>query len=835
MDIQRMMGSLKTHLKILGEAVPAGIPWGGPIYAQYLSLYLSQKSSEELREIFNALKELRDLSDEQLDAIKEEFKEELQKIDIATKQRIAQTANWIKEALDKEQQNKRLNSAFLIAEDKFNLLIKSNFLEGFDGTNNPDYLQLLPADFMYLLFSFFNIADVICIHGKRGVGKTFNSLLFAKKIQQEGFKVYYNSVKRTALSEEIFSELRGLIDKNFVFIIDDCQEDVEKTEAILERISGIKSGRPKVFFLIRNDGAKRGLISSMMETFKDLGVRILNLKEKYIDLNFLAGLFFHKINMDERLQEFLSAVKRKDLSKALFESKNMEFWNMFFKQLERGLKKGQKIRMDEATFYNSAYEYFLEREPHLIECKDVLSKLVPLFKNDLAVPRDYVQDVIEAHPHQYQRLLNLGIITLHRRDWGNGHEIFIESNLHSTKAEVLEKILIEYEHILVNKQAELINFITRYPDNLYDIIMPFYFHRPQTLNELCRNDSVVSELQRYLRAEKLGKRLDRIIKTLSVVEDQIKEDLINDEILDSLGEKLNTKGRYLVSRVYLFRAMKKFSRIKNVQLYKRFNHRLVIEDFGEDPRGIYSFAKLLEPLKDIVLDCGDDPYKEEIIAGIKEILDGCREKFIEKFAKHHYFTQLHLILKRLNRIRLGVYFLAGIPPAKILEWIRTKDTNIVELRYLLLTAKYMSTEIEGVTMPLYNYFQNALSYTDIERIFNNRRSHLNDIAIVTMYHPRLLASHFYQYSLGEPFVTKIKEEKSLYRVNQTINALEKLHGLSEEQRSYVIARIIQNLRPEEEMLRETRIMSRRMRKDTDIIEQQKQQFLEYKKKFSNPA
>jgi len=824
-------GKGRTHFSLFLKSLPAGIPWYGPVYSQHLSLYLSQKSSEEEQEFLAGLQELMEFSKEQLDTFRKEFYSK----DGITKEQVAQTAGLVEEILNKNKENIKLNSAFLTFESKFELVIRDNFLEKFDGSDNPDYSQLLSDDFKNLFFSFFNKKNVICIHGRRGTGKTFSCLLLAKKLQQEGYSVYYNSIKRSSLSEKIFPELGNLINRKFVFIIDGCEDDFDKTEAVLERLGNIKNiESPNVIFLVRNDGGGNEHIAAMLEGFVErYRIPLIEFKEKFVDLEFLSKLFFRKINQEEKIEEFLSAVKSSDLSKILFESKNMEFWNMFFKQLQKQIEKGKKIRTDESEFYNGIYEYFLEKEHYLIDCKDFLIKLLPFFKNGLAVRRDYMQNAIDVHHEQYQRLLDLKIISLHSRNWGSDYDTFIESNFHSTKAEIIEKVLMKREHVSEDGQAELTNYMICHPNNLYDIITPFYSHASTVLNEFCTDESLVLVLKKYLKETRLGKKLDKVIKTLSIVNPQLKDILIDEEIIDSLGEKLNRKDCYLISRVYLFRAMNKFSRTKSVQLYKRFNHRIVIDDFCEDPKGVYSFVKLMEPLKDVFLDCADRNEQTQIRNSVKEILDGCRENFLKKFEKHHYFTQFHLFLKRLDRMHLGSYFLTGIPAEKILEWIRTKNTNSVELRFLFFAAQETSIKVENTTVSLYEYFKNAIVYEDIKRIFDNSRSDLNDIALASMYNPQILGNHFYQYSQEEDFIVKIKREDNLYRANQVLIAIERVSTLSGEQKRTIITTVINNLN--QEILWKTKFLSTKLDKNANLLEQEKQLFLDYKKRYCTPS
>lgn len=810
MDINK----IKDIFKKIGISLPAGAPFGiGSAYAQILS----KLSSEKQEKLLLALRESMELSGDQLEAIKEE----LQNIGATTKEQIDQVIKLLEEVFIKRQ---RLSSAFSAPDYEFQFLIERNFLYKFDGSDNPDYLQLLSSDFNDLFFNFFNSNDCICISGRKGVGKTFNCLLISKKLEQEGYKVHYSSIRKAKLSEKTFSELTGLINADFVFIIDDCQSDTEKTEAILKRVIGLRKGteRPKLILLIRNDGLSEADIRDI------LGERIpiLEFKERFTNFKFLAELFFRKINLTEKLGDFLSLLEKGDLSKALFKYKNMEFWNRFFRQVERT----REIKIREEEFYKSAYEYLSDKEPHLIQCKDILGRFLLFFKNELSILRTYMKSTIEAYHEQYQILIDRGILVLEPQDWDDGSDLFIVSKLHSTEAEILQLVLQKYERVAIDEKAMLIDYLRSYPSNMYRLITPFYFYGTETLEELCRDKLFISEIRKYLREIDLGKPLDRVIRTFSKLESQLKDQLIDDEVIGSLAEKLNEKGqRYIVSKLYLFRAIYKLSPSKAYQLYKEFNTEVLVDDFRSDPRGLSSFSKFMEVSKNIYY-YADKDGKTYIINTIKEVLERCTENFINKFEKFDLLAQLHWFMKRLDGMKLAKYSLAKIPPAKIVEWIRTKDVRIFELRFIFKNARFIRVRTDGAEENLYYYFRNCLSYEDVKRIFTNKRSKLYDIAITSKFNHEILSNYFYRYSFEDSFAEKVSTENNLYRINESISLVESNPGLSEKQKCFIICRIIDNTRFGERLLKETAKVAKRLGKKLDI-HAEKERFLNYKEQY----
>lgn len=747
----------------------------------------------------------------------------MESIWVATRQHVQQTTESLEEAINKNQKITKLTSVFSVADSKFEHLIERNFLYRFDGSDSPDYLRLLSTDFKNLFFSFFNSNDFVCIEGRKGVGKTFNCLLISRILLQEEYKVYYSSVKNAVLSEGIFSELTGLVNKDFVFIIDDCQASTEKTEAILERLSSLKKGieRPKLVFLIRNDGLN-------IEDIKDIlgeKVPILKFKERFIDLKFLAELFFRKINLTEKLDDFLSLLEKSDLSKALFRYKNMEFWNMYFKQVENI----REIKIREEDFYKSAYKYFSEKEPYLIQCKDILGTFCTFFKNEVPILRSYVEDIIETYQDQYQSLLDHGVITLEPQDWGDSSDIFIETRLHSTEAEILQSVFKKYEGFAIDEKAILTDYMSRYSSNMYELITPFYFYEPEILEELCTDELFISEIKTYLKVKELGKQLDRVVKTFSKLEPKLRDKLVDEEVIYSLAEKLNGKEYHIKRKLYLFRAMHKLSPSKAYELYKTLDYEILVDDFNSDPRGMSSFVKFMEVFKNIYYYSNEDE-KSHVINTVKSILDGCSEQFIKKFEKLYSFGHFHWFLKRLDPMKLCEYFLMKISPAKIIEWIKHKDVRINELRFVFKHARSMQVRTDGTKEELYSYFRRSLDYENVRRIFINKRSKLYDIAITSKFSYEILGNYLYQYCSEDNFAEKVSTENSLYIINESISLVESNLGLSEEQKGHIICRIIDNTSFGERLLKETAKAAKRLGKKLDIHEE-KERFLNYKEKY----
>ncbi|MDI6603414.1 MAG: hypothetical protein QME57_04925 [Patescibacteria group bacterium] len=461
--------------------------------------------------------------------------------------------------------------------------------------------------------------------------------------------------------------------------------------------------------------------------------------------------------------------------------------------------------------------------------------------NGLPIHRDYIRDCLQIPDEQIQKVEEEKVISIMELDWDNKNwqndtASFIVSNIHPTKAKIISTILEKYEGVEINVGSVITDYAEEYYENLYRIVSPFW--DIEVLEELCKNDKFISIIKKYLKKRHLGKELDRTIRTLSKLRPQEKDKIVDSEIIDSFAKKLNSKGSYIVSKLYLFRTMDKFSPSQTYELYKRFDKKVLIDDFNSNPeeKGIYSFAKFMEIFKNIYY-FGSPEEKSCIVEDLKEILDGCSKEFSERFDKgYHHFSQLHWLLKRLDPIRLAPntkvslsnYFLKQIPPAKIVEWIRSKHTRINELRYIFKIARFTFLEIEGMIKNLYHeYFKNLFNYDDVKKMFN--RSKLYDIAITSKFSYEILANYFYQYSCEDDFMKKVSKS-SLYIINESIELTETNPGLTDIQKSFIIRRIINSCNFGNELLNVT-IREAKKRGKTIDIDYEKQRFLDFSKKY----
>ncbi len=718
------------------------------------------------------------------------------------------------------------------ADEKFNAVIKGNFLYNFNS-EQTDYLELLSSDFKNLFFSFFNRNEQICILGKRGIGKTFNSLLISKKLKEEGYKAFHVSLREIS-NDNIKEILKSqIINNKFVFILDDCQDNVEKANSIFLIVNRIKNAiaRPKLVFLFRTERSNRYITDEIKELFSD-AVPFLVFKEKYINFEHLLRLFFSKINKSEMSDTFLSELRENDISNSLFRYRNMELWNIFFKSVEFS----GEFSLKEDDFFESTFNYFSKTEPYLITSQDILIKLLPFAKNEICILTDYLDDIIQKDPtlqSQFDNLVKENVFSYQALTWANKSAQFVITTMHSTKAEVIELLLNKYSGLTEPEEVRVLEYLTKYPYHLYYIITPIHFTSPEILKKLLANDSFVYQVKKYFLLNYLGKRLDRVLKTFSSYKGHSIERLIDDEVLDSFADKVHNKefNYFLVNKFYLFHSLYTFSPQKAYELFKKIDIRILADDFNNDPKGRYSFVKFMEVFKNIYY-YADEDEKNEIQNTIKELLNICSPKLIEKLDKDDYFTQFHWFLKRLDGMKLAAYFLEhNISPFKILEWIKNKDVRINELRFVFKNARFITLNGGENQESLYEFFRKNLEHQDIIRIFENPRSRLYDMAITSKFGHEILAEYFYKYSFDSSFTEKVSVENNLYRINESIELIETNSSLPKNQISSIVRRIVETVKINEKLISNTIKDGRKLKKSINI-ETEKQRFLKYKMEYS---
>jgi len=545
--------------------------------------------------------------------------------------------------------------------------------------------------------------------------------------------------------------------------------------------------KPKYIFLSRPLEEKE----AVKDTFGD-NPPIIFMQEAFIDLKNLVRMFFNKIDIGNNVEEFIQSLQDNILANSFYEYRNMAFWN----EILKAIQANDELNLSENQIYKRGYRYFQKHEPQFLKFPSTIAHLLAFFSQGLSVNREYVLNILSLPPAELRELESSGIIEERPEDWVT-HEyrddssLFYISDIHPTKAKILLLLLAKYYQTQVDVYEEIIRYAENYPENLYYITSQVYGYGE--LRALNRNDRLLTIAKNYINHRKLGKKWDRFVSRLIWMSSQEREFLFDNEVLDNLANKINDPANYLVHKFCAFRAVYRIAPEKAYEVFQRLTPNALIQTFLNDKEdlGITSFAKWMEALKNMY-EFSEGPEKEKIKQFTIEVLDACSEEFIRRFDNRDiYFTQLHWLLKRLMKIGLANYFLAKISPDKLIEFIKKKDINTVELsRSVLAVAKQTQYYDQNNTQnSYYRMIREILTYDDIKRIFNNYRSHLNDIV--------MNAGHDF---VSSALVRYVDEPNFREKVNQSNDALIEISVsfirknifLSDTEKEKIITAIIQS-------------------------------------------
>lgn len=693
-------------------------------------------------------------------------------------------------------------TVFLPAMDVFQSEISRNFLYEYNGPDS-DYAELLSEDLRKLFFSFFNRhllsrkTNHLVIEGQEGSGKTFNTLLIANRLSQEGYCVKYcQDIRYKDLTRQSISDLENSADDKTIFIIDNCHTDTEKTGDLVSWIGkDNSSSKSKYIFLTRPLEDK--------ETFIDIfgsNTPVIIMKEEFVNLEHLVKLFFGKLNRQNSIDEFMESIRKGNLSSAFFEYRNMAFWNETLKAIQIN----DNLTFGENEIYKRGYQYFKKHESELLKYPDIIAPLLAFFSRGISIHREYISRTLKLPVEPLRDLESLGIISQSAQDWvakdyTNDSAIFYISGMHPTKARILLRLLEKYYGQHIDVCNNIIPYLENYPENLYYILSPIY--DPNDLRAFYKDDRLLSVTKEYLKHRPLGKKLDRFINRLTLLEPQVQDFLFDSEVLENIAQKINDPRLKLVSKLLAFRSVYRIAPEKAYELFQLLTPDSLIRSFLDNPEGtgvtspegtgVTSFSKWMELFKNIYYFADNEEKRQEVRQFVIVVLDACSEEYIKRFeARDTYFTQLHWLLKRLNGMRLANYFLEKIPPDKLVELVRSKDINTVELcKAFLFAARYAQlNDQDGMQLTYYDVFRSTLNYADIKRIFDNRRSDLYDI-IINATHD-FVAKFLVKYIAEPKFREKVLRESDYLR-EASISLIKRNIYLSQEERLCVVRAIVQ--------------------------------------------
>lgn len=703
------------------------------------------------------------------------------------------------QVMSPEQQRVRLQrpalpSCFQHAPDAFAALIARNFLFEFAGPNS-DYLELLAGDLRRLFFSLFNKhlrsggINRMLICGYEGCGKTFNTLLLSLQLCREGYGVFYcQDIRASSLTPDHVRDLAMREDEPIIFMVDNTQNDIVKAQSLVTAISQAKSysGKPLFLFLTRPLDE-----DTLLDAFGS-NTPTLSMREKFIDFERLVILFFDKIGAPEAAAQFIQDVKTAALSGLLVKYRNMAFWN----EVLRSLAEDASRNLTDDQILRRAHAFFHRKERHILDAREPLARLLPFLSRGVAVNREYARELLGDEADSVLAALEThGVTRIVEYDWESEDFsptscLVVAPALHPTKARLLAHVFRQYYGFSADPNEAVATYAERFPRNLYTILAPYY--DPEDLRVLYSNPRIVALTHRYFLDRHLGKKLDRVIQRLAALDESTRDTLLDTDVIDAFALQVNGDRAYLVSKMYLFRALYRAHPKRAHDLLARTTPQMVSRTFlaDETERGITSLAKCMEIFKNIYYFAATPDAKTMVQEFVRQVIDQCGPEFLRRFEIHHqFFTQLHWMLKRLHGLKLAGYFLKGITPDKLLELIRTKDTNIVELsRFVLFDGRYtFVARADGSRQSYYDILEEKLSYEDLERIFDNERSDLYDLAMNATHD--FVAKALVRYADNPNFLRKAAQESSFLR-DKSLDRIWTNFFLTDEERQKIAAAIV---------------------------------------------
>jgi hypothetical protein len=573
----------------------------------------------------------------------------------------------------------------------------------------------------------------MAICGREGSGKTFNAFLLSLRLSQEGNKVYYCPDLRDAcLTQAKLRAIATTRQPSALFIIDKVENDEEKAQKLVSAVSheGSYANQPLFLFLSRPLDE---------QTFLDIfGFKTptVNMVDKFVDFERLVTLFFEKRGRPQDAINLLGQQNTAHLPGIALDYRNMAFWNEVLRSLPEG---GYRVLTPEQILA-SAHSFFSRHESHLMSsCREPLMRLLPLFSQGIGIHLDYARQLLGADADgSLKQLEQHGILRKVAQDWSLAPDrydrtsvLIAAPSLHLTKAKLLTQIFGKYYAYSADPLETTANYAERFRTNLHYILASY--HRPDDFRLLFTNERIRSITRQYLMEQRLGRQLDFLIRHIRTLDVGTRDLLLDDEVLAAFAQKINAGVAYLVSTMNLLRTLYRLDPQKAVAVFKNLRPDAIIDRFIKDPPRASTtwLAKIMEIFKNIYKAAPKDA-RETVRLFVRKIVEQCRAEFVRRITENDPFiTQIHWMLKRLHPLGLDSYFMEGIALDELIELIRTKDTNILELsRYILSTARRLLWPAPNSQQrTYYEMLREKLTYDDLKRVFDNERSGFFNLVI----------------------------------------------------------------------------------------------------------
>ena len=666
------------------------------------------------------------------------------------------------------------SSSLRPANEHLRFLLERNFLFDFDHSGNPDYASLIGADFRNLFFHFWNGSLTLCVSGNEGCGKTFCTLVVTQQLTKAGYTVFYGSVRDADIKRAALTDIAEIA-SHPVLLIDDCQDDLDKTRDIIDDLERLRGRRLRVIFLTRPLGSHEHT-----ETFGHI-IPTIQFRDSFIDLRHLAQLFFAKIGQAHQFSQFDEELSKETLSRELWGYRNMEFWNTYFNTMAHT----SHFTFNRGRFYTLAYSYLSDKEPQLVTSSSPLVTLLPFFANGMPVLREWAQRTAGITDEHVATLISSGLAQERLLNWDNiatwenDTAGFICQLIYPTKARIALTVGAKYGINFADEIVTLTEYAAAMMPNLYYIMGSLIYGAPSTYRRLLTSEKFIAVLRGYLISRHPGKQLDRVITRLSRSDGRVASELIDDDdVRKALLLKLNSDRAYVVSKALLLRSIYRVDPATALRLYEMMDMVKVAEDFVSGRRGanLHALTKLIETLKNLLYDALEAGKGKEIFDRISGLLDDCASGIL-RAVDEAPFAELHWLMKRLQQIswppkggvQLGCKVLSSMPPPDLVRWISSKDVRLLELRYVIDAARRIRLGAEYNDQLLYpDYLIHQVSSDSLYRIISSPRTKVFDIVSMVGFAHEMLAGPLLIYARDGGLGSNVHDDMDIGSINACI-------------------------------------------------------------------
>lgn len=707
------------------KAALSAIPWFGSAAAEVVAAAIPD---QRLDRVASALSELRDQVERLLRQSEEVQGEALLKL--------------CREMVILEQQGVALGQgvsvsqlpdylvAFSPAGDAISEHLARSCFNAFDAFN---WDALLSVDFRNVFYKQLNTvrrtheAAVVVVTGPAGCGKTFTTLLVVMRLLSEGVDVWYCSDPRKAeLTAQSVRRAVEDLPSNSLLIVDAAEHDIDKIGDIVTAVSTLqRHERPTLVIITRALGRE-----SYTQTFGAASAAVRT--DTLVKLEAIVRLYFARANAvgdGQVLIEQLPMVLADDGV-----SRDLAFWN----ELLPALLHARDKRLTSAVMLQRLHTFYQKRRPQYLQLHDALAPLLPYFVHSVPLHYSFACACLgESAVAKLGMLLDAQMIRLEAREWettnpaANTTALLVIPMMHATAAAVLNRLLHHYYGIgCTDTITAVAEYATQYWPNLYDIVAPFV--ASDELVPVFSNTTFRGALKRYLTDRHFGKKYDRLLRRMRTVDPVILDNILDNDVLTSIVDRLNAPNAYTASKVAALNALRLVAPEKAAVVALRISPSAILMSFQNDPsRGAAAhFKKWFEIFDRLHARAPSEQVRAGLCQMAANVVDMASSVFLSRVLREQgNFYAIDWMVRNLRRMGLASAFMAKVSPEVLAEMIKTKEVAVRELVRVLVHA-------DG---SMRNSLFLLLHYEDIERVFSRSRSTLRGL-VLAMLVPELARS-----------------------------------------------------------------------------------------------